>query len=194
MKTEQEFLSKACNPQYGAWLVDLGESPGQRFKIIEDLRSQKILTPALGFNGSAADLAPALEKGFDDYLAKPTDSGELVARLKALLRRSSYAKAPTTLFAGDIALDLLKRQARRAEKLIDLQPREFAMLEFMIRNPEIPLSKLMIMQNVWNYNFDPQTNIVDVLICRLRNKIESGFSTSVIQTIRGVGYKFTPRG
>jgi DNA-binding response OmpR family regulator len=192
---EKGLLAKASNADLNALVMNLSEATDKRLGLIEELRSLNIQTPVLGFNsnGSLENLVTALEKGCDDYVGKNFSAKELVARLKALVRRAGVVKGITTLSSGDIVIDLLKREVRRAEKLIDLQPREFSMLEFMLRNPGQPLTKLMIMQKVWNYNFDPQTNIVDVLICRLRSKIDEGFEAPVIQTVRGVGYLFTPK-
>jgi len=194
---EKKFLAHLAqdsNSGFDAVMVDLQEDGDNRLNLLAQLRAEEEHVPVLGFNpkGSEQQLLTALEKGCDDYLGKDFSSQEMVARLKALVRRGGALKKTTTLSAGDISIDLLKREVRRAGKLVDLQPREFSMLEFMLRNPGQPLTKLMIMQRVWNYNFDPQTNIVDVLICRLRSKIEEGFSTPVIQTVRGVGYLFTP--
>ena len=192
----KELLTRASKSGFNALLINLREALGSRLGLVEELRSQKVQTPVLGFsqNGSVENLIAALDKGCDDYLGKSFSTMEMLARLKALIRRSASAQETTTLVAGDISIDLLKRQVTREAKPVELQPREFAMLEFMMRNPNIPLSKLQIMQSVWNYNFDPQTNIVDVLICRLRSKIDTGFATPVIQTVRGVGYLFTPTG
>lgn len=191
---EQELLAQVTRSKPEAVLVNLAEAPGNRLGLADALRKENLYLPVLGFNpgGTREELLSALENGFDDYLGNPFSTPELVARLKGLIRRAGYLEKMTTLKAGDIAIDLLKREVRRAGKLVDLQPREFSMLEFMLRNPGQPLTKLMIMQRVWNYNFDPQTNIVDVLICRLRSKIEDGFAIPVIQTVRGVGYLFTP--
>jgi len=194
---EKKFLAHLAqdsNPGFDAAMVNIEEAADERLELIAQLRTEEELVPVIGFNsnGSEQQLLTALDKGCDDYLGKNFSSQEMLARLKALIRRGGILKKTTTLVAGDISIDLLKREVRRAGKLVDLQPREFSMLEFMLRNPGQPLTKLMIMQRVWNYNFDPQTNIVDVLICRLRSKIEEGFPTPVIQTVRGVGYLFTP--
>ena len=181
-------------PGFEAAIVDLEGAQNHRLDLVAQLRTEGNSTPILGYNsqGSEQELVTALDKGFDDYIGPNISGPVVVARVRALIRRAGVLKSTTTLNVGDISIDLLKREVRRAGKLIELQPREFAMLEFMLRNPRQPLTKLMIMQRVWNYNFDPQTNIVDVLICRLRSKIEDGFTSPVIQTVRGVGYLFAP--
>jgi DNA-binding response OmpR family regulator len=129
-----------------------------------------------------------LQAGGDDYLTKPFSFSELLARIQALIRRSSGVSEPTSLTVGDLSLDLLRREIFRANKKIDLQPREFALLEYLMRNAGTVVSKTMIMERVWDYSFDPQTNVVDVLVCRLRSKIDGDGTDKTIQTIRGVGY------
>ena len=128
------------------------------------------------------------QAGADDYLVKPFAFSELLARVQALIRRSSPPALPTHLEVGDLRLDLLSRDILRDEQKIDLQPREFALLEYLMRNPGRVLSKTMILEHVWDYSFDPQTNVVDVLVCRLRNKVDRDFEKKMIHTIRGVGY------
>jgi two-component system, OmpR family, response regulator len=136
------------------------------------------------------DRVRGLQMGGDDYLTKPFAFSELLARVQALIRRAgTKATQPVTqLTSHNISMDLLSREVFRGEEAIPLQPREFSLLEYMMRNPGRVLSKTMILEHVWDYNFDPQTNVVDVLICRLRNKIDRNFEPKVIQTIRGVGY------
>jgi two-component system OmpR family response regulator len=129
-----------------------------------------------------------LQTGGDDYLTKPFAFAELLARVQALIRRASGAAEPTRLTVGEVSMDLLTRQVTRAGKPIDLQPREFALLEYLLRNAGRVVSKTMILEHVWDYHFDPQTNVVDVLMYRLRSKVESDCSTKLIHTIRGVGY------
>jgi len=133
-----------------------------------------------------------LEIGSDDYLTKPFAFSELLARIQALIRRASDQGEPSRLTAGDLSMDLLKRRVERAGQEIDLQPREFALLEYLLRNTGRVVSKTLIMEHVWNYHFDPQTNVVDVLVCRLRTKIDKAFASPLIHTIRGVGYVLKP--
>jgi two-component system, OmpR family, response regulator len=135
------------------------------------------------------DRVRGLESGGDDYLTKPFAFPELLARVQALIRRATGAPAATQLTVGDLTLDLLSRRATRAGREIDpLRPREFALLEYLMRNAGRVVSKTMILSHVWDYNFDPRTNVVDVLVFRLREKVDKGFDTKLIQTVRGIGY------
>jgi DNA-binding response OmpR family regulator len=158
--------------------------------LIEQLRRQHINTPViiLSAKRSVDDRVKGLQIGSDDYLTKPFAFSELLARVQSLIRRATSVNEPSRLTAGDITLDLLTREVARAGKKIDLQPREFALLEYLMRQAGKIVSKNMIMEHVWGYDFDPQTNVVDVLVCRLRNKIERHFETKLIHTQRGVGY------
>jgi DNA-binding response OmpR family regulator len=137
---------------------------------------------------SVEDRVKGLQQGGDDYLVKPFSFSELLARIQALIRRSNASVEPTVLRAGDLTLDLLKHEVRRGGRKIDLQPREFSLLEYLLYNKGRILSKTMILEHVWDYSFDPQTNVVDVLVCRLRNKVDRDFPVKLIQTIRSVGY------
>jgi two-component system OmpR family response regulator len=137
---------------------------------------------------SVDDRVKGLQAGGDDYLTKPFAFAELLARVHALIRRSTGQAEPTTLSLGELSLDLLARRASRAEKTIDLRPREFALLEYLLRNQGRVLTKTMILSHVWGYNFDPGTNVVDVLVSRLREKIDRGFEPKLLHTVRGVGY------
>jgi two-component system, OmpR family, response regulator len=134
------------------------------------------------------DRVKGLQSGGDDYLTKPFAFSELVARIYALIRRFTGAAEPTRLEMGDLTMDLLTRDVNRRGKRIDLQPREFALLEYLMRSAGRPVSKTMIMEHVWDYNFDPETNVVEARICKLREKIEGGFDKKLIHTIKGVGY------
>ncbi len=143
----------------------------------------------LSARGSTGDRVKGLETGSDDYLTKPFAFSELLARVQALLRRASGVSEPTSLTVGDLSIDLLTRQVARGEKKIELQPREFTLLEYLMRNAGRVVSKTMIMEHVWDYNFDPHTNVVEACVCRLRDKIDKGFGAAkLIHTIRGVGY------
>jgi DNA-binding response OmpR family regulator len=140
---------------------------------------------------SVDDRVKGLQRGGDDYLTKPFAFAELLARVQALVRRASGAVEPTRLTVGDLSIDLLTREVRRGSERIDLQPREFSLLEYLMRNAGRVVSKTMILEHVWDYHFDPQTNVVDVLVCRLRNKVDRDGAEKRIQTIRGVGYVLT---
>jgi DNA-binding response OmpR family regulator len=158
--------------------------------IIERMRQQKILTPVIVLSAkrSVDDRVRGLQTGGDDYLVKPFSFSELLARVHALIRRANHETEPTRLLIGELSLDLLSREVRRAGKKIDLQPREFSLLEYLMRSSGRVVSKTMIIEHVWGYNFDPQTNVVDVLVSRLRNKVDRDFENKMIHTHRGVGY------
>jgi two-component system OmpR family response regulator len=137
---------------------------------------------------SVDDRVKGLQAGGDDYLIKPFAISELLARIQALVRRATGTTEPTRLRVGDLSMDLLSREVTRSGKLIELQPREFSLLEYLMHNTGRVVSKTMIMEHVWDYNFDPETNVVEARICRLREKIEGGFDKKLIHTVRGVGY------
>jgi DNA-binding response OmpR family regulator len=158
--------------------------------VIDELRRRGRTTPVLILSArrSVDDRVRGLQAGGDDYLTKPFAFAELLARVQALVRRASRAPEPTTLTVEDLTLDLLTRKVTRAGTGIELRPREFALLEFLMRNAGKVVSKTMILSHVWEYNFDPQTNIVDVLVSRLRDRIDRPFERKLLQTVRGVGY------
>jgi DNA-binding response OmpR family regulator len=158
--------------------------------LIDELRKRKALTPVLILSAkrSVDDRVRGLQAGGDDYLTKPFSFVELLARVQALIRRASREPEPTRLVAGELVIDLLAREVTRAGTRIDLQPREFALLEYLMRNAGRVVSKTMILAHVWGYGFDPLTNVVDVLVSRLRNKVDRDFEKKLIQTHRGVGY------
>jgi two-component system, OmpR family, response regulator len=175
---------------YDAAVIDIMLPKRDGLAVIEELRRQKVNTPLiiLSAKRSVDERVRGLQAGGDDYLTKPFAFSELLARVQALIRRSTGTVAPTSLSVGDLSLDLLTRETMRAAKKIDLQPREFMLLEYLMRNAGKVISKTMILEHVWDYSFDPQTNVVDVLVCRLRNKIDKDVATKMIQTVRGVGY------
>lgn len=175
---------------YDAAVIDIMLPKRDGLNVIEELRRQKVNTPLiiLSAKRSVDERVRGLQAGGDDYLTKPFAFSELLARVQALIRRSTGTVAPTSLRVGDLSLDLLTRETMRAGKKIDLQPREFMLLEYLMRNAGKVISKTMILEHVWDYSFDPQTNVVDVLVCRLRNKIDKDMATKIIQTVRGVGY------
>lgn len=175
---------------YDLAVVDIMLPKLDGLALIARLRREKILTPViiLSAKRSVDDRVKGLQSGGDDYLTKPFSFSELLARVHALIRRSQHAPEPTRLAAGDVTMDLLTREVTRAGKKIDLQPREFALLEYLLRNAGRVVSKTMILEHVWGYNFDPLTNVVDVLMSRLRNKVDRDFEKKMIQTHRGLGY------
>jgi two-component system OmpR family response regulator len=186
----EEALALVETYPFDAAVVDIMLPGMDGLALIERMRQKKINTPViiLSAKRTVDDRIRGLKAGGDDYLTKPFSFSELLMRVRALLRRSSMAQSPVKLRAGDLEMDLLSREVTRGGKRIDLQPREFALLEYMMRNEGIVLSKTVIMEHVWGYHFDPQTNVVDVLVSRLRNKIDKDFETKMINTIRGVGY------
>lgn len=183
-------LFLARQKHYDAAIVDLMLPKLDGLSLIESLRKEKIETPVLILSAkrSVDDRIRGLESGGDDYLVKPFVFGELLARLHALIRRTSGILEPTSLSYADLSIDLLKREVVRAGAVIELQPREFALLEYLLRNAERVLSKTMILERIWDYRFDPQTNVIDVLVSRLRSKIDRDFPQKLIHTIRGIGY------
>jgi two-component system OmpR family response regulator len=186
----EDGLHLALSEVYDAAIIDLMLPKLDGLSLIEALRRQRINTPViiLSARRTVADRVKGLQSGSDDYLVKPFSFAELLARVQALIRRTSGMAHPTRLKTGDLSLDLLTREVVRGETAIDLQPREFALLEFLMRQAGRVVSKTMILEHVWDYNFDPQTNVVDVLICRLRHKVDRDFEPKMIHTLRGVGY------
>ena len=138
--------------------------------------------------GDVDERVEGLKAGGDDYLTKPFAFSELLARLEALERRSAAGALETTLAAGDLVMDLLDREVKRGDTPIDLQPREFRLLEYLMRHRNQVVTRTMLLENVWDYNFDPQTNVIDVHISRLRGKIDKNFDTQLLNTVRGAGY------
>jgi len=159
--------------------------------IIEALRKTGNRTPILILSALAEvdDRINGLRAGGDDYLTKPFAFGELAARLDALVRRSQGGEAATALVVGDLRMDLLGRKVTRADAPITLQPREFTLLEFLMRHAGQVVTRTMLLENVWEYHFDPQTNVIDVHISKLRQKIDAPFSRPLLKTVRGVGYR-----
>jgi heavy metal response regulator len=183
-------LALASEEPYDIAIVDLMLPKRDGLGVIDELRRRGRSTPVLILSArrSVDDRVRGLQAGGDDYLTKPFAFAELLARVQALVRRASRAPEPTTLTVADLTLDLLSRKVTRAGTPIDLRPREFALLEYLMRSANRVVSKTMILSHVWEYNFDPQTNIVDVLVSRLRDKIDRPFERKLLQTVRGVGY------
>jgi two-component system OmpR family response regulator len=185
-----EGLHMALTEPYDTAIIDIMLPQLDGLSLIQDIRRQQINTPViiLSAKRSVDDRVKGLHAGGDDYLTKPFAFSELLARVQALIRRSTGASEPTGLAVGDLSMNLLTREVIRGGKKIELQPREFALLEYLMRNAGKVVSKTMIMEHVWDYNFDPQTNVVEARICRLRDKIDKDFVVKLIQTIRGAGY------
>ena len=183
-------LDAALTQEPDVAIVDLMLPGRDGLSIIDELRKQGRTTPVLILSArrSVDDRVRGLQAGGDDYLTKPFAFAELLARVQALVRRSTRVPESTTLTVADLSLDLLSRKVTRAGQTIELRPREFALLEYLMRNAGKVVSKTMILSHVWEYNFDPQTNIVDVLVSRLRDKIDRPFERKLLQTVRGVGY------
>ena len=180
--------------QYDAAIVDLMLPKLDGLSVIERWRAEEIKLPILILSAkrSLDDRIKGLQRGGDDYLTKPFSFAELLARLQALLRRSGSAAIVTSLTFGDLRMDLLTREVWRGDTKIELQAREFLLLEYLLRNQNKVVSKTMILEHVWNYHFDPQTNVVDVLVSRLREKIDRRFEKKLLHTVRGVGYVLRP--
>ncbi|MCX7634632.1 MAG: response regulator transcription factor [Syntrophales bacterium] len=190
----EDGLHLALTEPYAACIIDIMLPNLDGLSLIAEMRRKNINTPViiLSAKRSVDDRIKGLQTGSDDYLTKPFSFSELLARVQALIRRASASPLPSHLAVADLRLDLLTREVFRGNRKIDLQPREFALLEYLMRNAGRVVSKTMIMEHVWDYNFDPQTNVVDVLVCRLRNKVEIGDGGKMIHTIRGVGYVLKP--
>ena len=186
---EDGLILAAATP-YDAAVIDIMLPKLDGLGLVQELRSRKVNLPVLMLSARASvdDRIRGLQSGGDDYLVKPFAFSELLARVQALIRRATRETEPTSLTAGDLTLNLITREVRRGTRKIDLQSREFSLLEYLMRNAGKVVSKALILEHVWDYSFDPQTNVVDVVVCRLRNKIDRDFDKKLIQTLRGVGY------
>ncbi len=186
----EEGFRYALNQPYDAAVVDLMLPRRGGLDLIQSLRQRGVSTPVLILSAkrSVDERVEGLQAGGDDYLTKPFAFAELLARVQALIRRGSGTTEPTRLTAGPLALDLLERTASRDGTAIDLQPREFSLLEYLMRHPGQVISKTMILEHVWDFDFTPQTNVVEVLVHRLRGKVDEGFEPKLIHTVRGAGY------
>jgi len=186
----EEGLHLAKTTPYDAAVVDIMLPKLDGLTLVQDLRRQGSQTPViiLSARASVDDRVKGLQAGGDDYLTKPFAFSELLARVQALIRRATHSSEPTRLAIGDLSLDLLSREVKRGEERIELQAREFSLLEYLMRHAGRVVTKTMILEHVWDYSFDPQTNVVDVLVHRLRTKVDKDFPKKLIHTIRGVGY------
>ena len=185
-------LRRAQEIPFDAIVADLMMPELDGLGMVLKLRSLGISSPVIMLSAkrSVDDKVRCLRAGADDYLAKPFAISELLARIESVVRRSHPATEVQHIEADGVELDLTARLARREGQRIDLQPREFSLLELLMRNRGQPLSKVQLLEKLWDYSFDPQTNIVDVLVCRLRNKLDRDFDRKLIHTLRGVGYVF----
>ena len=186
----EEGLRLALSEPYDAAVIDVMLPRKDGLSLIRELRAGKVNTPVLilSAKGSVDDRVKGLETGGDDYLTKPFAFSELLARVQALIRRAGGISDPIRLSVGNLSVNLITREVTRGEKTIDLQPREFSLLEYLMRNAGRIVSKTMIMEHVWDYHFDPQTNVVEARISRLRDKIDKDTDQKLIYTVRGVGY------
>ena len=187
-------LLMARSTPYDAGVIDIMLPKLSGLILVQTLRREKVRTPMLFLSAKASvdDRVKGLQMGGDDYLVKPFSFSELLARIQALIRRSANSVEPTRLVAGDLSLDLLAREATRGGQRIELQAREFSLLEYLMRHVGRVVTKTMILEHIWDYSFDPQTNVVDVLVHRLRAKVDKEFAKKLIHTLRGVGYVLRP--
>jgi two-component system OmpR family response regulator len=185
-----EGLGLALTEPFDCAIIDLMLPGLDGLSVIERMRARGQALPVLILSAkrSVDDRVLGLQQGGDDYLTKPFAFSELLARIQALVRRANQVVESTTLSIGDLRMDLLARTVRRGDRRILLQPKELALLEYLMRNAGRVVSKTMIMERVWDYNFDPQTNIVEARISRLRDKVDKGFERRLIHTVRGLGY------
>jgi two-component system OmpR family response regulator len=186
----RDGLERARSGPYDVAIVDVMLPGLDGLSLVESLRHAGVRTPVLFLSArhSVDDRVRGLQAGGDDYLVKPFAFAELLARVQALVRRSAPSAEPTRLVLADLEIDLLSREVRRAGRKIELRPKEWALLEYLMRQAGRVVSKTMILAHVYDYSFDPGTNVVDVLVHRLREKIDQGFETKLLHTVRGAGY------
>lgn len=188
-------LTLALSRPYDVAIVDRMLPKKDGLKLVEELREHSNATPVLFLSALSEvdDRVKGLKAGGDDYLTKPYAFVELLARIDALMRRRQPSAVKTRLQVGDLELDLLTRTAKRGDAVIDLQPREFRLLEYLMRHASQVVTRTMLLESVWEYHFDPQTNVIDVHISRLRAKIDKGFEIPLLHTVRGAGYMIRAR-
>ena len=187
-------LEAARQGGFNVLIVDRMMPRRDGVSVVETLRREGDATPVLFLSamGEIDDRVVGLKAGADDYLVKPYAFAELIARVEALTRRRETGAVSTTLKVGDLEMNLLTREVSRAGREADLQPREFQLLEFLMRHAGQSVTRTMLLEKVWEYHFDPQTNVIDVHISRLRSKIDKGFDRVMLQTVRGAGYRLDP--
>ena len=183
-------LERARTGEHNALIVDRMLPRMDGLSLVRQLRAEGHQTPVLFLTTMSGldDRVEGLEGGGDDYLVKPFAFSELLARVNAITRRRGDAGEPTKLRIADLEMDLIRRTASRGGKIIDLQPQEFRLLEFLLRNAGRVVTRAMLLENVWDLHFDPRTNIVETHLSRLRSKVDRGFGTELIHTVRGAGY------
>ena len=186
----KDGLFIAASEKYDAMIVDRMLPAIDGLRILKMLRSTGNQTPAIFLTtmGGIDDRVEGLEAGADDYLVKPFAFAELLARLAALMRRPPVSNVKTTLRVGELQIDLLRRVVKRGDRVVDLQPQEFKLLEYLMRSDGRIVTRTMLLENVWDFHFDPQTSVVETHISRLRGKIDKGFQSEMLKTVRGVGY------
>jgi two-component system OmpR family response regulator len=184
-------LKAATDGEFDVLVVDRMMPNMDGLTMVSALRREGDQTPVLFLSalGEIEDRVTGLKAGGDDYLVKPYAFAELIARVEALARRRETGSVQTVLRVGDLEMDLIGRMVRREGKEIDLQPREFQLLEYLMRNAGQSVTRTMLLEKVWEYHFDPQTNVIDVHVSRLRSKIDKGFEHAMLQTVRGAGYR-----
>ncbi|WP_293901574.1 response regulator transcription factor [Phenylobacterium sp.] len=187
----EQGLAASRDGAFDVMIVDRMMPKMNGVQLVETLRREGDRTPVLFLSalGEVGDRVDGLQAGGDDYLVKPYAFAELIARIEALARRRDTGSVQTLLKVGELEMDLIARTVHRAGKEIDLQPREFQLLEFMMRHAGQSVTRTMLLEKVWHYHFDPQTNVIDVHISRLRSKIDKGFDRPMLQTVRGAGYR-----
>jgi two-component system OmpR family response regulator len=187
-------LAEAQKRGFDVLIVDRMMPKMNGVEVVSTLRREGDATPVLFLSalGEVADRVDGLQAGADDYLVKPYAFPELIARVEALSRRRETGAVATTLKVGELEMNLIARTVHRGTTEIDLQPREFQLLEFMMRHAGQSVTRTMLLEKVWEYHFDPQTNVIDVHISRLRSKIDKGFDRQMLQTVRGAGYRLDP--
>jgi two-component system OmpR family response regulator len=188
--TGNQGFEMALDETYDTMVVDIMLPELDGISLIKKIRERKNNTPIiiLSARDRVDDRVNGLQAGADDYLTKPFAFSELLARIQALIRRACNVTDPVNLSYANLSINILKRQVKRDNESIELQPLEFSLLEYLLRNKERVVSRTMIMEHVWDYNFDPMTNVVEARICRLRDKIDKGFEPKLIHTVRGAGY------
>lgn len=186
----EQGLALALSEPYDVAVMDIMLPVLDGLSIIEQMRDHHISIPVLILSAkqSVDDRVQGLQRGGDDYMVKPFSFSELLARVQALIRRDKTNAKTTKLEVGPLMMDLLKHEVYRDGERIELPAKEFALLEYMMRNVGVVISKTSILEKVYDYSFDPQTNVVDVLVCRVRNKIDKEYEKKMIHTVRGMGY------
>lgn len=186
----EEGLALALTTPYDALVMDIMLPGRDGLSVLRELRNKSVRTPVmlLSARGQVDERIDGLNAGADDYLAKPYVLGELVARVRALVRRAGSETKSVVLQLADLTLDTVTREVKRAGKAIELSAREYALLEYLLRSQGRVCGRMQILEKVWDYDFDPGTNLIDVYVRRVRDKVDAGFTTPLLHTVRGVGY------